>query len=260
MQIDYFTTAAQVVNFALLVFLLKRFLYRPMLKLMEDREAAIVSSQEAAESARRKAQAEAESYRKKKEELSAEHEELLVKAKEEAKEFRADLMKKARDEIEETRMEWQRDLQRQKGEFVSDLRRYSGQELYAISRRALRDLADKDLEKQIINFFINRLDNLVEKERETVEEFLKDAEQLVTVRSAFEIPGEFQAKIRDSLAGQAGFDVRVQFEIEEDLICGIVMSAKNVEITWSIAGYLDSLEADFSRWLEKRTLTQSGVK
>lgn len=260
MQIDYFTTAAQVVNFALLVFLLKRFLYRPMLKLMEDREAAIVSSQEAAESARRKAQAEAESYRKKKEELSAEHEELLVKAKEEAKEFRADLMKKARDEIEETRTEWQRDLQRQKGEFVSDLRRYSGQELYAISRRALRDLADKDLEKQIIIFFINRLDNLVEKERQTVEKFLKDAEQLVTVRSAFEIPGEFQAKIRDSLAGQAGFDVRVQFEIEEDLICGIVMSAKNVEITWSIAGYLDSLEADFSRWLEKRTLTQSGVK
>ncbi|HQN31195.1 MAG TPA: F0F1 ATP synthase subunit delta [Methanothrix soehngenii] len=260
MQIDYFTTVAQVVNFALLVFLLKHFLYRPLLNLMEEREAAIVISQKAAESARREAQAEAESYRKKKEELSAVHEELLVKAKEEAKEFKADLMKKTRDEIEETRVEWLRNLQRQKGEFVRDLRRYSGQELYAISRRALQELADEDLEKQIINVFINRLSNLEEHERDTVEEFLRYPEQLITVRSAYEIPREYQTKIRGSLAEQVGFDVRVQFEVEKDLICGIVMSAKNVEIAWSIAGYLESLEDDFSRWLEKRTLTQSGVK
>lgn len=260
MQIDYITTAAQVVNFALLVFLLKRFLYRPLLNLMEERETTIVISQKEAENARREAQAEAESYRKKKEELSAEHEELLVKAKDEAKEFKADLMKKARDEIEETKVEWLRNLQRQKGEFVSDLRRYSGQELYAISRRALRDLADEGLENKIINVFINRLSNLEEKERDTVEEFLRDPEQIVTVRSAYEITEEYRTKIRVSLADRAGFDVRVKFEVEEDLICGIVLSAKNVEISWSIAGYLESLEADFSRWLEKRTLTQSVAK
>jgi F-type H+-transporting ATPase subunit b len=101
---------------------------------------------------------------------------------------------------------------------------------------------------------------LEEKERDTVEEFLRDQEQIVTVRSAYEIPEEYRTKIRVSLADRAGFDVRVKFEVEEDLICGIVLSAKNVEISWSIAGYLESLEADFSRWLEKRTLTQSVAK
>jgi F-type H+-transporting ATPase subunit b len=138
LQIDYFTIAAQVVNFALLVFLLKHFLYGPLLKLMDERENAIISRQKESENAEREAQAEAQSYRKKKEELSAEHEELLIEAKEDAKEFRADMMKKARDEIEETKIEWQMDLQRQRDDFISDLRKYSGQQLYAISRRALK--------------------------------------------------------------------------------------------------------------------------
>ncbi|TFH52236.1 MAG: hypothetical protein E4G89_01610 [Methanothrix sp.] len=254
MQIDYFTTAAQVVNFALLVFLLKHFLYGPLLKLMDERETAIISRQKAAEDAKREAQAEAESYRRKKEELSAEHEELLVRAKEDAKEFRADMMKKARDEIEETKIEWQKDLQRQRDDFISDLRKYSGQQLYAISRRALRDLANEDLDRQIMIVFINRLKNLEEPERETIKDFFKDSEQIITVRSAFKVPVDIQQQIKDVLSSHAEADVRVQFEIVDDLISGMVMSAKNVEIAWSIAGYLDSLEADFSRCLEKRSL------
>ncbi|TFH52319.1 MAG: hypothetical protein E4G89_01575 [Methanothrix sp.] len=221
---------------------------------MDEREMKLISRQKAAEDAKREAQAEAQSYRKKKEELSAEHEELLVKAKEDAKEFRADMMKKARDEIEETKIEWQRDLQRQKDELIGDLRKYSGQQLYAISRRALRDLANEDLERQIMIAFINRLTNLEEPERGTIKEFLKDSEQIITVRSAFKVPEDIQQKIKDALTSHAEADVRVLFEIEDDLISGMVMSAKNVEITWSIAGYLDSLEADFSRWLEKRAL------
>jgi len=254
LQIDYFTIAAQVVNFALLVFLLKHFLYGPLLKLMDERETAIISRQDEAEDAKREAVKEALSYRKKKEVLSAEHEELLVKAKEDAKEFKADMMKKAKDEIDETKIEWQRDLQRQRDDLISDLKKYSGQQLYAISRRALRDLANEDLERQIMIVFINRLNNLEESERETIKDLFKDSEQIITVRSAFIVPGDIKQQIKDALATHAGADVRVQFEIVDDLISGMVMSAKNVEIAWSIASYLDSLEADFSRWLEKRAL------
>ena len=144
MQIGYFTTAAEVVNFALLVVILKHFLYGPALKLMEEREMTIISRQKAADDAKREAEAEAESYRQKREEMSAEHEELLVKAKEDANELRANMMKKARDEVEVTKIEWQNDLQRQRDELISDLRNYSGRQFYTITRRALRDLASED--------------------------------------------------------------------------------------------------------------------
>lgn len=252
MQIDYFTIAAQVVNFALLVFILKRILYRPLLNIMEERDKAIISRQKAAEDAKKDAQEEAESYRQKKEELSAEHEGLLVKAKDDAKKFRADLMEKAKDEVEETKLEWHRDLQRQKDDLITDLRKYSGEQLYAISKRSLRDLANEDLERQIMITFINRLRNLEESEREAIREFLRDPGEIIVVHSAFKVPEDIQQKIKDALATHSEADIKIHFEIDDYLISGMVMSARNIEIGWNIAAYLDSLEADFSLWLEKK--------
>ena len=59
MLINWFTVAAQVVNFLILLYLLKRFLYRPILGAMEERERRIASAMEEAtkaeEAARQKA-------------------------------------------------------------------------------------------------------------------------------------------------------------------------------------------------------------
>lgn len=41
MQIDYFTFAAQIINFLVLVFLLRHFLYRPVIRSMKEREQKI---------------------------------------------------------------------------------------------------------------------------------------------------------------------------------------------------------------------------
>jgi F-type H+-transporting ATPase subunit b len=43
MQINWFTVIAQVINFLLLVWLLKRFLYKPILKAIDEREGKIAS-------------------------------------------------------------------------------------------------------------------------------------------------------------------------------------------------------------------------
>ena len=97
-------------------------------------------------------------------------------------------------------------------------------------------------------------------EKEAFKEFYKYPEQLIVVRSAFEIPGDFQEKIKEVLRDQTETDVRVHFEIDEELISGMEMSARNAEISWSIAGYLDSLEADFSRVIEERAPKEKRVR
>jgi F-type H+-transporting ATPase subunit b len=43
MLIDWFTVSAQVVNFLILVWLLKRFLYRPILNAIDAREKRIAT-------------------------------------------------------------------------------------------------------------------------------------------------------------------------------------------------------------------------
>jgi len=49
MLIDWFTVGAQVINFAILVWLLKRFLYKPILAAVDAREARIAAERAAAD-------------------------------------------------------------------------------------------------------------------------------------------------------------------------------------------------------------------
>src|SRR4051812_577262 len=48
MEIDWFTVIAQVINFLILVFLMKRFLYKPVLKAVDAREKGIAAQLSAA--------------------------------------------------------------------------------------------------------------------------------------------------------------------------------------------------------------------
>ncbi len=115
MQIDYFTIFAQIINFLILVFLLRHFLYGPVTKLMEEREQKIVSRLQEVEKKKREAEQELESYRKMSQELSNKREEMLAEAAREAQVLEADLMKKAREEVSASSANWYRDLQAQEG-------------------------------------------------------------------------------------------------------------------------------------------------
>ena len=49
MEINWFTVIAQIVNFLILVWLLKRFLYKPVLKAIDDREQKVAAKLKDAE-------------------------------------------------------------------------------------------------------------------------------------------------------------------------------------------------------------------
>jgi len=58
MQINWFTVIAQIINFFILVWLLKRFLYKPILKAIDEREKKIASQLEDANAKEEKAEKE----------------------------------------------------------------------------------------------------------------------------------------------------------------------------------------------------------
>ena len=148
-------------------------------------------------------------------------------------------------------------LQRQKESLLADLSQRAGDEIYAIVRRALQDLANEDLENQIINTFIKRLQNMDAFEKEKFKEFYKTTGQQITVRSTFEIPEEMRQKIQEIVRDQTGIDVKMQYKIAPELICGVEMSSHDTRIAWSIASYLNTLEADLSEVLEQRASENS---
>ncbi len=258
MQIDYFTTIAQIINFLILVFLLRHFLYRPVIKLMDEREQKIVSRIQETERKKKEAEEEEASFRKKIEELSKSREEMNAGAAREVEALKAVLMKKGREEVEANIARWYVDLEAQKESLLNDLARKAGAEVYAIARRALQDLADEDLESRIIRIFIKRLQSMDKSERDEVAEFYRDVGQQITVRSTFEIPMEMRHLIEGIVRDQTGVNVAMQYTTSPELISGVEMVARGTRVGWSLSGYLNALQEDLSKGLVEGNAREPG--
>lgn len=260
MQIDYFTIFAQIVNFLILIFLLRHFLYRPVVNVMDSREQEVASRLKEAEQKRREAEQEAKSYRRMIQDLESRREEMLIRARDDAGKRRADLEKSAALEVEAKKASWQKALENQEDELLVDLTRLIRSEVNVVLSRILRDLADEDLEHGIISAFLRRLQNLEAEEKRAVVAFYETPGQQVTVRSAFEIPADLRQRILGTLKELTGRDVNVRFEISPELIAGIEMKAHSLKIAWSIDSYLDELEADLTSALMHKPADEMTMK
>lgn len=242
MLIDWFTIFAQVLNFLILVWLMKRFLYKPILHAIDAREQRIAGELADADAKRAEAQKEKEEFKNKNRELDGQRNALLSQATEEAKAERQRLLDEARQAVEALQDKRQEALERERQSLSEEINRRTREEVFAITRKTLMDLAGTSLEERISEVFRRRLRELDSEERKEVGKILKTTSDPVLVRSAFEMPSEQRAAIRHALNETFAADIHVRFETAPEVISGIELTASGRKIAWSIADYLASLE------------------
>ena len=96
MLIDWFTVAAQALNFVILAWLMKRFLYKPILDAIDAREKRIATELAAASRKKTEAQHERDEFQKKNDDFEQQRAALLEKARADADAERQTLMDAAR--------------------------------------------------------------------------------------------------------------------------------------------------------------------
>ena len=96
MLIDWFTVGAQALNFIILVWLLKRFLYKPILNAVDAREKRIAAELADADTKKAEAKSERDEFKQKNETFDQQRAALLTKAMDEAKAERQRLIDDAR--------------------------------------------------------------------------------------------------------------------------------------------------------------------
>ncbi len=252
MLIDWFTVGAQALNFIILVWLLKRFLYKPILNAVDAREKRIAAELADADSKQAEAQKERNEFQRKNEEFDQQRAALLSKATDEAKAERQRLFVDARKAADALSAKRQETLRSDADNLNQALRRRTQQEVFAIARKALTDLATTSLEERMGEVFIRRLRSIDDKAKEGLAEALKTAAEPALVRSAFDLPAEQRATIQKALNETFSAEVRVRFETMPDLVSGIELTTNGQKVAWSIADYLASLEKGVGELLEKK--------
>jgi F-type H+-transporting ATPase subunit b len=255
--INWFTVIAQIVNFLILVFLLKYFLYDRIVKAMDEREQRIQLQLKEAEAKKQEAGKEAEAFRAKNSDFDEKREEMLSRAKEEAEARRKELTEEARQAVTKQRSVWLEAIQRDKKSFVQDLRKMAGSQVYTIARKAFRDLADEDVEQRTINAFLVHLNAMSKKTREAIATSIKESGNELIVRSAFEMPPKMREKITGSLRRKIADGIEIRYEAAPELIMGVELKIRGHKIAWSLEDYLDTLEEHALQALETEAQRKS---
>ncbi len=256
MLIDWFTVVAQIVNFLILLWLLRRFLYGPIVAAMEAREQRVAEHLEQARARQEAADHEAAEYRQKQKELAQHQDQLLHEAEQQARQRRHELLEQARDEAEQLNTNWRNALQQSKASFLRDLQQRSGEQVLAITRQVLHDLADAELEQQILALFLRRLRELDPATSEQIQQALADAQQQARLRSAFELSNEQRRRLTNAVREQFGEDIDFRFERDPQVLGGIALLIGDQEIAWNVQSYLATLEDDIAHMFADETRTE----
>ena len=252
MLIDWFTVIAQLVNFLILVWLLKRFLYRPILDAIDAREKKIAKELADADAKKTEAQQERDEFQHKNAEFEQQRSALMAQATEDAKTERQRLLTEARQTADTLSAKRNEALNSEAASLKLAITRRTQKEVFAITRKALSDLATTSLEERLADVFTRRLREMDEPTKRSLIESLKTTSEPVLVRSAFELPEAQRTAIKKSIELAFSAEINIHFETAPELISGIELISNGQKVAWSIADYLTSLEEGVAELLKEK--------
>ena len=252
MLIDWFTVGAQVLNFLILVWLLKHFLYKPILNAIDAREKRIAAELADADAKKTEAQKERDEFHNKNKVFDEQRIALLGKAADEAKLERERLLEEAHKDADNLRAVQAAALRNDQKRLGSAITNLAKQEVFGIARKTLADLATVSLEERMGEVFTRRLREMDGRAKEGLAEALKTASGPALVRSAFDLPVKQRAAIQNALNETFAAEIRVRFETAPNLVSGIELTTNGRKVAWSIADYLASLEKGVGELLKEK--------
>lgn len=246
MLIDWFTVGAQIVNFLILVALLKWLLFDRIVRAMDRREETIAGRLKEAERKESDAATLKEDLAEEHRRLEASRQQMLDEARQEADRQRDEWVRRAREEVEQMRRDWRQDVKHQQEQFLRQLSQEAGEALRRAVGQALADVADTQVEQAAAHVFLHKLAGDQEGKLESLAEAAKASGGKMVVTSAAELPEELQRKVVEAIERRLGQEIAPTFETSPELIAGLEVRAKGHALSWTLRQYLDEFDEAMS--------------
>ncbi len=237
MSIDWITVAAQLANFLVLVWLLKRFLYRPILDGIDAREAEIAARMSEAAQVREAAEIAGAEHRAETERLKAARDGVVEQARAEAETERDQLMAQTRTRLdrEQTAREIERAQEAQR--YTTRLEQKGAAALVSLTRKALHDLSGETLEQRIVTCAVSRLGDMTADLKAAAGDSRK-----AKVKTQGTLPDNLRDQINAAVdAALPG--TTVHYETDPAHSPGLSLRLGGAQLGWTVDGYVDGLHA-----------------
>ncbi|TDB68037.1 F0F1 ATP synthase subunit B family protein [Arundinibacter roseus] len=251
MQIDWFTVIAQIINFFILVWLLKRYLYQPILGAIDAREKKINGQIQDAEGKREDAQREKALYIEKNKLFDEQKQQHLNDLLDEIKAERKKRLDAVAGEAEMLRAEHKHALLTKQNDMLKEIAQKTQREVLQISRKTLKDLATVSLDEQMIAVFLKKLRTVQPEEKLQLIQAYQSAANPVRVQTAFNLDSDLQNEIKSEVDKILGASAEYLFRVSSQLTNGIELSLNGYKFSWTVSAYLDELQQEVSETIKQ---------
>lgn len=238
MSINWITVFAQIINLLVLVYLLKRFLYQPVLEVMKKREDRIRERLEDARQRDAKAQDAQQQYQLKLEQLERQEQQLLEQARARSETKATELLTQARTNINLKKQHWSEELEREHAQFMLELQQFISKNTVQIATKMLTDIADQSLNNALLRRFMRHCTE----HRDELNALLDDSDRALLVKSYLPIETDAQLQFRQWLKRDCAYGGDVKFQTDTSIGLGLQLVSQGRTLAWSIAEYCRQFE------------------
>jgi F-type H+-transporting ATPase subunit b len=234
MLLDWFTIFAQILNFFLLIVLLKFFLYKPIVGAMQERKERVENETRELREARADVSRVKTELLSMRTDLENREAEVMAEIQVEAERWRQQAMESALAEIETMRREWLASLDREKDLVALNLRTKLSHEVSATAASIVQDLSGCDFEQLIMSGFVQRIAD----EARNVD--CGDSD--ILIRTGFEHTDLQEQKLKQLIEGVFTAKNELLFITDAGLGIGVEIIAGDRKWEWNLNSYIAELE------------------
>lgn len=221
MELNWSTFLLEILNFLVLVWILKRFLYQPVLDTIAKRKAFIEQSLASAQAAQGEAKALQSQYEHRLDQWNAERETAREGLRLEIAEERGRRLAGLEQELER-----EREKAKVRDEKLKEdsLRKYQETALIQGERfvsRLLSELAGPELETRLFDLAMRQLDSLPAERLDAIRLACEEAPEAAEAATAYPLDGERRRQLADKLTGLLGLPVACHFKEDRSLLAGL---------------------------------------
>jgi len=240
MSINWFEIVAQIINFFLILFILQKLLYKPVLKAMKERERRTLEGQVEADEKMRDAKELVDVYEKKIADIEKEKRDILDDAKKQADAIKENLLVKYKDEAEGKRKAYLKEIEDEKNDFTVNLRKNLGASAIKIASHVLASISSKELEQEVFLAFIHNLKDL----RNNIPDFDTLKEGKISIHSFRDLTRDEKEAIANTLKEQMENIKNINYLTDPKLVLGYELNLETYTVNANIENYLSKIEKE----------------
>jgi len=221
LELNWSTFLLEIFNFLVLVWILKRFLYQPVLDVISRRRAAIENQLAEAEQHHVDADALKEQYEHRLADWEQERQKAMDKLLHEIEENRLQQLENLKTELAQEEEKNRVARSRQDKQVIREIEQRALQQGAEFASRLLAEAAGPELENRLFDLLLDDLSVMSADQISVLANKWGESPERILVTSAYPLADDKRHQLEDTLSRVTGLTVPVHYEQDAELLAGL---------------------------------------